>query len=320
VKIYLLLIMLLACEVAEAQTRVTRIGVLFHDMERAESQAMKGVGAVLKQQGYQERKNFIFETRNAKGNPGALPSAASALLVKKVDLIFTTGTRATLAAIAAARGIPIVFVHGGDPVRSGLLTNPNDPARNVTGVAAYAAETTEKRLMLFKEILPALRKVYIFYDTNSQSSRDNFALAESAAKKLALVIGAYGIKSADELKTTLSNLQGETDAAIFQIADDLVENEAEFVFATARQKKLPTLFNEESWAIGGATAAYGPSYLEMGRLAGRLIDQIIKGNSPASLPIARATKFDLTINYRGANYIGLQFPKEILTKADKIIR
>lgn len=312
--------MLLACESTEAQTRVTRIGVLFHDMERAESQAMKGVGAMLKQQGYQERKNFIFETRNAKGNPGALPSAASALLVKKVDLIFTTGTRATLAAITAARGIPIVFVHGGDPVRSGLLINPSDPAGNVTGVAAYAAETTGKRLMLFKEILPALRKVYIFYDANSQSSRNNLAQAESAAKQLALVIRAYGIKSADELKTTLGNLQRENDAAIFQIADDLVENEAKFVFATGRQKKLPTMFNEESWAIAGATAAYGPSYLEMGRLAGRLIDQIIKGNSPASLPIARASKFDLTLNYRTANYIGIEFPKEILQKADKVIR
>jgi len=275
---------------------------------------------VLKEQGYQERKNLIFETRNAKGNPSALPSAASALLVKKVDLIFTTGTRATLAAITAARGIPIVFVHGGDPVRSGLLINPSDPARNVTGVAAYAGETTGKRLMLFKEILPALRKVYIFYDANSQSSRDNFALAESTAKKLGLVIGAYGIKSADELKTTLGNLQRETDAGIFQIADDLFENEAKFVFATARQKKLPTMFNEESWAVSGAMAAYGPNYLDMGRRAAGLMDRILKGQKPASLPIERASKFDLTLNYRTANFIGVRLSQDMLKKADKVIR
>jgi ABC-type uncharacterized transport system substrate-binding protein len=94
------------------------------------------------------------------------------------------------------------------------------------------------------------------------------------------------VKSTDELKTTLGNLRAEPRAAIFQITDDLFENEAEFVFATARQKKIATMFNEESWAIGGATAAYGPSYFEMGRLAAQSIDQIIKGKAPSTLPIA----------------------------------
>ena len=319
-KISLILSLLLIAPLAHGQTQIPRVGVLVQEMGRAQSQALKGVAAELKQLGYSERKSFFFELRNAKGDRSALQTGAGELAAKKVEVIFTTGTRATLAASAASREIPLVFVHPGDPVAVGLLKNSADATRNITGVAAYAAETTEKRLALFKEILPGLTKLHVFYDANSNFSRDNFALVESAAKKLAVQLVGHAVKSTDELKTTFSNLSGETGAAVFQITDDLIESEAEFIFANARQKKLPTMFNEEVWAINGATAAFGPSYLEMGRQAGRLIDQIIKGKTPASLAIGRATKFDLTINYRAAKFIGLELPKELLKRADKVIR
>ena len=265
-KISLILLLLLAPALARAQTNLPHVGVLLQEMGRAQSQALKGVTAGLKQLGYLERKNFVFETRNARGDRSALQAGAAELVAKKVSVVFTTGTRATLSSIAATREVPLVFVHPGDPVAIGLLKNSNDPKRNITGVAAYAAETTEKRLELFKQILPSLTKLHVFYDSNSNLSRENLALADSAAKKLAVQLVAHPVKSADELKSTFSNLTRETGAAVFQISDDLVEGEAEFIFATARQKKLATMFNEESWAIAGATAIasigtliFGPS-------------------------------------------------------------
>jgi putative ABC transport system substrate-binding protein len=320
VKLLLAICLFFISATAQAQTPIPRLAVLVQEMGRAQSQAFKGVSAELLQLGYREHKNIIFEIRDARGDRGALQTAAKELAAKKVAAIFTAGTRATLAASAATREVPVVFVHPGDPQAAGMMKDSGNSAGNITGVAAYAAETTEKRLALFKQILPALMKIYVFYDANSNSSRDRFALVEAAAKKLALQVSAQAVKSTDELKTTLGNLQGESGVAIFQITDDLVESEAEFIFATARQKKLPTMFNEESWAIGGATAAYGPSYFAMGRLAGRSIDQILRGKVPGALPITRATKFDLTINYRAANYIGLQLPKELLKQANKVIR
>jgi len=320
VKIYFTLLLIFISTFAQAQTRVPRIGVLLQELGRAQSQAIKGVSVELKQLGYSERKNFYFETRNARGDRSALQAGAKELAAKKVEVIFTTGTRAALAAAAATQEIPLVFVHPGDPVAAGLVKNSADAARNVTGVAAYAGETTEKRLALFKEIIPALTKIYVFFDANSSAARDRVALTESAAKKIGLQFVGHGVKSTDELKTTFANLNSEAGAAIFQVSDDLVESEAEFIFATARQKKLPTMFNEEAWAIAGATAAYGPSYLDMGRHAARIIDQIIKGKAPAAIPIVQSSKFDLTINYRGASYIGLQLPNELLKKADKVIR
>ncbi|MGH7886526.1 MAG: ABC transporter substrate-binding protein [Candidatus Binatia bacterium] len=319
-KIIFILSLLFISTIADAQTRVPRIGVLVQELGRAQSQAIKGLGLELKQLGYSERKHFHFDNRNAKGDRSALQTAAKELVAKPVDVLFTAGTRATLAAIAASQKIPLVFAHPGDPAVAGLVNSANNAAPNVTGVAAYGGETTEKRLALFKEILPALTKIYVFFDANSSTARDRVGLTESAAKKIALQFVGYGVKSADELKTTLSNLNSEAGAAIFQVSDDLVESEAEFIFATARQKKLPTMFNEEAWAIAGATAAYGPSYLEMGRHAARIIDQILKGKAPAAIAVVRSGKFDLTINYRAANHIGLQLPNELLKKADKVIR
>jgi putative ABC transport system substrate-binding protein len=320
VKIALILSLLLTPAFARAQAPIPHVGVLVQEMGRAQSQALKGVTAELKQLGYSERKHFVFETRNARGDRSALQAGAAELVTKKVSVIFTTGSRATLASIAATREIPLVFVHPGDPVAIGLLKSPNDSTRNITGVAAYAAETTEKRLALFKQILPGLTKLHVFYDANNNLSRENLALVDSAAKKLAIQLVGHPVRSTDEFKSTFSNLSSETGAGVFQISDDLVESEAEFVFATARQKKLPTMFNEEAWAIAGATAAYGPSYFEMGRQGGRLIDQILKGKTPASLAIVRATKFDLTVNYRAAKFIGLELPNDLLKQANKVIR
>jgi putative ABC transport system substrate-binding protein len=315
--IFIMALLFIAPSLTPAQSR---LGILVQEMGRSQTHAIKGLSEELKRLGYQERKNLFIDTRNVKGNRAALQAAASELLKQKINLLFTTGTSATRAAMAATKDIPIVFVHPSDPIASGIIKSPTEPTKNLTGVAAYAAHTTAKRLELFKEIIPDLKKIVVFFDANNIFSRDNLKLAEAAAKKLDLQVSPYGIKSTDELKTTVASLRRENGAGIFQIADDLFESEADFLFETVRQKKLPTMFNEESWAIDGALAAYGPNYLEMGRQAGRLVDRIIKGEKAESLPVERASKFDLTLNYRTATFIGIRFPEELLKKAQKVIR
>ena len=316
----LILAILIAAPMSALAQAPARVGILVQEMERAQSQAIRGLSEELKRLGYRERKDLFFETRNVKGMRAAIQPAARELLEKNVNVIFTTGTSATRAAMATTKDIPVVFVYPGNPIAAGIVKSPEERAKNVTGVAAYAGQTTEKRLALFKEIVPALQKIVVFYDINNSFARDSFKRTESAAKNIGLQTVGYGVKSADELKTTFASLHAENGTAIFQISDELVESEAEFLFATARTKKLATMFNEESWAIAGALAAYGPNYLEMGRQAARLIDSIIKGQKPESLPVERASKFDLTLNYRTANFIGVRFPDALLKKAEKVIR
>jgi putative ABC transport system substrate-binding protein len=313
-------ILMLSCAPVAAQAQVRRIGVLVPEMGRAQSQAQKGLLQELKRLGYQERKDIALEIRDAKGNRNAVQAAAHELVAKKINLLFATGTRASQAAMAATRDVPIIFIHPGDPVAAGLFQSPGLPTGNVTGVAGYAAQTTGTRLALLREILPGLTKVHVFFDSNNSFAREHFSLVELASKKLALQVNGHGVKSIDELKASVSAVPREPGVAIFHIPDDLVESEAVFIFETARKSKLPTMFNEEAWAIAGAMAAHGPDYLEMGRQAGRLAERILKGQTPGSLSIQRAAKFELILNFRTASAIGVHLSHEMLKKADRVMR
>jgi putative ABC transport system substrate-binding protein len=301
-------------------SRLPRIGVLIPESGRSETQSVKGLRDGLKELGYKERENILVEVRDAKGDRAALKPMANELVSKKVDLIFTTGTRSTGEAMAATNEIPIVFRHPGNPQTMGLVKSNTRPGGNVTGVAGFGLEMTGKRLETLQQIVPGVRRVHIFYDLNDKFSRDNFALAKKSAEKLGLEVVEHGTKSNEELKTSLGNLQSGAGDALFQVPDNLVDSEADFIFQTARQKKLPTMFNEEPWAIKGALGAYGPSAYQMGRQAAGLVDKILKGQKPENLPVEPARKFDLIINFRTANAIGLTIPPDMLKKADRVIR
>jgi putative ABC transport system substrate-binding protein len=312
--------LLLANVTVEAHAQLARIGILVPEMGRAQSQAQKGLVQELKELGYRDRRDIVFEVSNAKGYRNAVEPAANSLVASKINLIFATGTRAARAAMAATRDVPVVFVHPGDPVAAGLFTNSLESRRNVTGVAAFAARTTDTRLKLLKDMLPDLKKVHVFFDSNNNFAREHFGLVELAAPELALQVIGHGVKSVDELKASISAMPSEPGTAIFHVPDDLVESEASLIFETMRQKKIPTMFNEESWTIAGAMAAHGPDYLQMGRQAGRLADRILRGAAPGSLPVERAAKFALTLNYRTATFIGVRFPQDLMKKAHRIIR
>jgi putative ABC transport system substrate-binding protein len=303
-----------------AQPQVPRLGILIPESSRSESQMIKGLREELKQLRFEEKKNIVLEIRNANGDRGALQPAARDLVTQAVDVIVTTGTRATLVAKSATRDIPIVFVHPADPVSLGFVKDLQRPEANLTGVAGFAAQMTAKRLEVSREVIPGLKAIHIFFDANVQFSRDNFETAKSAAGRMGLQVIEHGVKSVDELKATIDGLDRGKGVAIFHVPDDLVESQVDFLLETARQKKLPTVFNEEGWVVRGALAAYGPDYYEMGRQAARSIDALLKGKKPGAVPVQRVAKFDLTLNNRTAYLIGLSLSREILKKANKVIR
>lgn len=306
--------------IAQAQPRIPRVGFLVPEMGRSESESIKGIRAGLKQIGYMEGKTIFLETQNAKGDRAALAPAVTELVNQKVNVIFVTGTRATQVAKSVARDTPIVFIHPANPVALGLVKSTEAPGDNLTGVAGFALQMTQKRIDILKEIIPGLRRIYIFYDANDKFSRENFAFAEAAASKSGLEVEGHGVKSPAELKVTFGGLGISQGEALFHMPDNLIESELDFIFDTARQKKLPTMFNEEAWVIKGALAVYGPSYYEMGRQAARLAEVIIKGRKSETIPVQRATEFDLTLNYRTARFIGVTLSRDLLKRANKVIR
>ena len=182
------LILLFGLSRSEAQqpTRVPRIGILIPEAGLDESQTVKGFRDGLKEAGYKEGENILVEVEDAKGAREQLQRAINELLSKKVDVILTTGTRATRAAMATTKQIPIVFRHPADPVTLGLVKDVNRPGGNVTGVAAFSLDANQKRLEVFQQLFPKLRRIHIFYDANNRFSPDNFAAAEKSAGQLKL--------------------------------------------------------------------------------------------------------------------------------------
>jgi len=298
-----------------------RISVLIAQSGPSETLTIRGLREGLKELGYKERDNIVIEVKDLKGERAALQPAAVELVNKKVDLIFTIGTRATQAAMAATREIPIVFRHSADPIAIGLVKNLKQPGGNVTGVAAFSPEMTGKRLEILKEIVPNLKRVHILYDSNNPFSQTSFAAAKKEATRLRLDVVEHTVKTVDELKSVVGALRNmDGGDAIFQVSDDLVESQADTIFEAARQQSLPTMFDGADWAPKGSMASYGANYYRMGRQAAAMIHKILKGASPKNLPVERAEKYDLLINLRMANAIGHTIPPAALKKADKVVR
>jgi putative tryptophan/tyrosine transport system substrate-binding protein len=296
------------------------VGFLIPESGFGETQTIKGLKDGLRERGYIEGENLSVELRDAKGDRSALQPAAADLVAKKVNVIFTTGTRATEVAKAATKDIPIVFRHPADPVAVGLLKNMKRPEGNVTGVAAFSSDTDEKRLAMLKLVVPQLRRVHIFYDANNMFSANNLSAFRKAAAKLQLEVVNHPVKTGAEIQTALDNLQAQEGDAIFQIADALVESNANIVFDGAKKLKLPTICDQENWATRGCLATYGANYAQMGRQAAMIVDKLLKGAKPKDVPVQAATQFDLVINLRTANIIGLSIAPETLAKAGRVIR
>jgi putative tryptophan/tyrosine transport system substrate-binding protein len=305
---------------AQQPARIHRIGILIPEAGLHESQTVKGFRDGLKQAGYKEGENIIVEVEDVKGARSQLQSALDELVSKRVDVIFTTGTRATQAAMATTKEIPIVFRHPADPVSLGLVKTVNRPGGNVTGVAAFSLDANQKRLEVLKQIIPNLRRIHVFYDANNRFSPDNFAAAEKSARQLRLDVLEYPVKTAREFKSSLAQMEVNPGDAIFQIADDLVESQGSVLLDEAKKRRMATMFHSEAWADKGSLATYGPNYYEMGRQAADLVHKILKGAHPKDLAVAHANKFDLAINLRTASSIGLKIAPEVLKKADKVIR
>jgi putative ABC transport system substrate-binding protein len=303
-----------------ATPRVVQIGVIIPESNFNEAQTLNGFRDGLKELGYKEGTNLLLEVRDAKGDRLLLKPFANELVTKKVDMIFTTGTRATRTAMAATNKVPIIFRHPGDPVELRLVQTMDRPGANVTGVAALSLQSTRKRLEVFKEIVPNLRRVFVFYYANDRYSEGNFFAVEKAGAEVRVEVVDRSVKGVDELRNSIKQLQKREGDAIFHVPDDLIESEAKYIFDEAKKLALATMFHEEKWVAAGSLAAYGPNYYQMGRQAATLAQKILKGAKPKELAVQRANKFDLALNLRTASIIGLSVPQEIISKADKVIR
>ncbi len=278
-----------------------------------------GLRAGLKDLGLEERKHFVLEIRDLKGDLKAAGQAARNLERDRVNLIYSVATSVTLQVKQSTTEIPIVFSVGGDPVARGLVESFAKPGGRLTGVHSLTGDLTAKRLEILKEMLPKLRRVVTFYDPANPVAQASAKLGREAARQLGIDLVERQISSVKELQEALKALRaGEADAYVY-VADAMVVSQAQLIIDTARAKRLPTMFQDQAIVAKGGLAGYGVSYYEAGRLSAKHVQRVLAGTSPKDLPVESVDRLELVLNLRTARELGLTIPREILLRADRVI-
>jgi ABC-type uncharacterized transport system substrate-binding protein len=311
---------LLTTSIADAQQpgRKLRIGVLSQGFpQSAPSLPLVQALAVL---GWVEGQNVMFESRFDEGKPDRLATLAAELVGANVDVIFTRGTPATLAAKSATTTIPIVMVFVANPVRSGLVASLARPGGNITGTANLAADIFGKQLQLLKEIVPLATNVGVLFDPLNRAQADQLH-NELAAAAAALTVKLHPLRV--DASATLDAIFAEalrhrTDALVVYPLSTGADVGRE-VATLAIKHRLPTIATFRAYTEQGILASFSGSVSEQYQRAAQLIDKIVRGATPAGLPVEQPTRFDLVVNLKTAKALGLTIPPSVLARADEII-
>ncbi len=309
--------------IAEAQQRKSalRIGYLSPVDAARESTAADAIRLALRDLGYVEGQNIVFEYRFAEGKLERLFALAADLVGLKVDIILVAGgNRPIQAAKNATSTIPIVMMGAGrDPVKAGFVESLARPGGNVTGLATLRTDLGGKRLELLKDAVPKITRVAALFGhpTNEVSIKNSL---QDAARALTLVVQPWQVRGADDFDRVFVALEKERPDALWVHEGRLMQDNHKRIAGAALKNRLPTVFAHSEAVGDGGLLYYGADLtVNYSRIA-YYLDRIVKGAKPADLPVEQPTKFELVINLKAAKQIGLTIPPNVLARADRVIR
>jgi putative ABC transport system substrate-binding protein len=309
---------------AEAQQpgKVRRVGVLRSTISKTDStRALREVFVqALREAGWIEGSNIAFEHRYAEGKFDRLPQLAFELVNFPVDVIYAGDFNAAVAAKQASKIIPIVFQTLGDPVAAGLVASLARPGENLTGVAGLGPELSGKRLELLKEVTPGLTRVAFLTDPSNVASTPTLQETETAAHSLGVKLRIIRVTDMNKLEAAFDVVKRAGTDALMVNHDPTLTAQRDRVLRLVKASRLPAVFVETVWVPAGGLMSYGPNLPFQNRRAAVYVDKILKGTKPAELPVEQPTKFELVINLKTANQIGLTIPPSVLARADKVIK
>jgi putative tryptophan/tyrosine transport system substrate-binding protein len=307
---------------AEAQqtTKMPRIGYLSVLSLSAMADRVEAFRQGLRELGYVEGKNIVIEWRYGQAESDRVSELAAELVRLKVDVIVSGGNSVTQAAKKATNTIPIVMTQASDPVASGFVGSLARPGGMITGLSRLAPELSGKRLEIIKEVVPRLSRVAVFGTSTSSGNAQELRQVELAAGALEVKLQYLDVLSPNDIETAFRGaVKGRAEAIIDMVAG-AVGSERQKLTELAVKTRLPVIY-ESARSVGrGGLMSYGVSLPDLDRRAATYVDRILKGAKPGDLPVEQPTKFELVINLKTAQQIGLTIPQRILQRADKVIR
>jgi putative ABC transport system substrate-binding protein len=306
---------------AQQPPKIAKIGWLSPATPAAGAHFLEAFRQGLRELGHVEEKTFVLELRYGEARAERLSDIARELVSLKVDVIVAAGDIAIAAGKQQTRTIPIVMAVSTDPLGTGFVASLAHPGGNVTGLSNIAPELSGKRLELLREAVPSLSRVAFLWNPNVRGGVLDYNQTEGAARLLGLQLQSVEAARPEELDRAFSAITEQRAQAIIVASPNPVtfSNRGRIV-SFAQKNRLPSMYANRDYVDAGGLMSYGPSPVDLYRRAATYVDKILKGATPADLPVEQPTRFELVVNLRTAKALGLTIPQTILVRADQVIQ
>jgi putative tryptophan/tyrosine transport system substrate-binding protein len=305
---------------AQQPDRMRRLGVFMSLSENdSESQARLAAFAQgLQELGWSVGRNVRIEYRWGPGDAERIRKYATELAALAPDVILASGS-ATMGPLQAFRGVPIVFVQVADPVGAGFVESLARPGGNATGFTTFEYGISAKWLELLKEIAPQVRRAAVLRDSGIAAGAGQLGALQSVAPSMGIELRPVGVRGASEIGRAVTAFARESNGGLIVTGGAAVAINRETIIKMASRYRLPAVYPYRYYVTSGGLISYGPDNIHQYRLAAGYVDRILRGDKPRDLPVQTPTKYELVINIKTANALGLEVSPALLVRADEVI-
>ena len=304
---------------AQTQGRRARIATLEDARPGALEGNWRSFRGRLQELGYLEGRDFLVDARSSQEDLARLPTIAAELLSLRPDVIVTTSTPTTRAAMQATSTVPIVFVGIAEPVETGLVASLARPGANVTGQAIVSAELSGKWIELLLELAPKAKKIAYLGQAANQGVMVVYRSMQQATQARSISVRLLEATDSHEIDRAFEVMRNEDfDAFICAAAPVILPYRQKIVELAARQR-LPAAYARSEYVAAGGLLSYAPDRSDMFRRTANHVHRVLQGAKPADLPVEQPVKFDLVLNLKTAKAIGIKIPQSVLLGADRVI-
>jgi putative ABC transport system substrate-binding protein len=303
---------------AQTPPKIPRVGYIAGSSAALTEHTVGAFRQRLRELGYVEGQTIALEVRYAEGRLEPIPELVAELVGLKMDVLVAGVSSAALAAKKATATIPIVMV-APDPVALGLVASLARPGGNVTGLSYFNEAIVAKRLQLLGELVPGLVRVAVLRNSAVAVHAIFWQETEVAARTLGVALQPLEVRGPEDFEAAFAAAMRGDVQALIALDDALTVVHRTRIVALAASSRLPAMYGLREFPDEGGLMSYGPSFADLFRRAATYVDKILKGAKPSDLPVEQPTKFELVINRKTANGLGLAVPSTLLAQADEVI-
>jgi ABC-type uncharacterized transport system substrate-binding protein len=306
---------------AQQRDRVRRIGVLmgFSETDEVWQTYLRAFRERLHDFGWTDGQNVKFEYRFTEENAERTRAAAAELVAGAPDLILASTNPVVSALLSETQKIPIVFTWVSDSVGSGYVNSLAHPGGNITGFHNYEPAVGGKWLGVLKQIAPQVRRVGVVHVPEISANVAFIRVADAISKSLGVTVNGLGVRNAADIEHVLADFAQEPNSGLIVTPSPLTATKRDVIIAAAAKLHLPAIYSFSFYVASGGLVSYGIDQLATVREAAAYVDRILRGASPADLPVQLPTKFNLVVNLKTAKGLDLNVPESFLLFADEVI-